>query len=98
MNSSKTTRRGRKPAGRVAQLPHQVRHRKPASIKITRTITSDSADGQPWPPTERSVLWRLLRRADDCSYWRAIELAESDPLPRTFAISLAAIATERIST
>jgi hypothetical protein len=77
MNSYKTTRRGPKPAGRVAQLPHRVRHGNPASIKITRTVTSDSLDGQPWPPTERNVLWRLLRRADDCCYWRAIELAES---------------------
>jgi len=43
-------------------------------IKIIHTVTSDSPDGQPWPPTERSdVLWRLVRRADDCSYWRAIE-------------------------
>jgi hypothetical protein len=57
-------------------------------MKITRTITIDSPDGQPWPPTERNVLWRLWRRAGDCSYWRAIELAEFDPLPRTFAISL----------
>jgi hypothetical protein len=52
-------------------------------MKITRTITIDSPDGQPWPPTERNVLWRLLRRADGFSHWRAIELAESNPLPRT---------------
>ena len=57
-------------------------------MKITHTVTGDSADRQPWPPTERNILWRLVRRADDCSYWRAIELAESDPLPRTFVISL----------
>jgi len=73
MNIPNTTRRGREPTGRVAQLPHRVRHGNPASIKITRTVTSDSPDGQPWPPTERNILWRLLRRADDCSYWRAIE-------------------------
>jgi hypothetical protein len=55
-------------------------------MEITRTVTNDSPDGQPWPPTERKVLWRLLRRADGWSYWRAIELAESDRLPRTLAI------------
>ena len=87
MNSFKTTRRGRKPAGRFAQLPHRVRHGKPATIKIAYAVTRDSADGQPWPPTERTdVSWRLLRRADDCSYWCAIELAESDPMPRIFVI------------
>jgi hypothetical protein len=53
-------------------------------MKITRTVTNDSPNGQPWPPTERNVLWRLLRSADGCSHWRAIELAESDPLPRTW--------------
>jgi hypothetical protein len=59
-----------------------------ATVEILHSVTSDSPDGQPWPPTERNILWRLVRRADDCSYWRAIKLAESDPLPRTFAISL----------
>ncbi len=83
MNSSKTTRRGPKPAGRVAQLPHRVRHGNPASIKITRTVTSDSLDGQPWPPTERNVLWRLLRRTDGRSHWRAIELAQIRATKRT---------------
>ena len=57
-------------------------------MKITRTITSDSPDGQPWPPTGRNILWRLVRRADDFSYWRAIQLAESDPLPRTLQFPL----------
>ena len=46
-----------------------------ATIEILHSVTRDSPDGQPWPPTERNVLWRLLRRADNCSYWRAIELA-----------------------
>jgi len=59
-----------------------------ATIEILHSVTSDIPDGRPWPPTERNVLWRLLRRADGFSYWRAIELAESNPLPRTFAISL----------
>ena len=59
-----------------------------ATIEILHSVTSDIPAGRPWPPTERNVLWRLLRRADGFSYWRAIELAESNPLPRTFAISL----------
>ena len=54
-----------------------------AMIKISHSMTSDCLDGQPWPPTERNILWRLVRRADGYSHWRAIELAESDPLPRT---------------
>jgi len=54
-----------------------------ATIEILHSVTTDSLDGQPWPPTERNVLWRLRRRADGCSHWRAIELAESYPLPRT---------------
>jgi len=57
-------------------------------IKILHTVTGDSPDGQPWPPPDNDILWAVLRRADGHSYWRAIELAEADPLPRTFAISL----------
>jgi hypothetical protein len=52
-------------------------------IKILHTVTSDSPDGQPWPPPENDVLWAVVRRADGYSHWRAIEPAESDPLPRT---------------
>jgi hypothetical protein len=52
-------------------------------IKIFRTVTVDGPDGQPWPPTERNALWRAVRRADGSTLWRAIELAKSDPLPRT---------------
>jgi hypothetical protein len=84
---------GNSPGEKGHPVWHGPRHRRrtsaeSASIKIFHSVTSDSPDGQPWPPTERNILWRLVRRADDCSYWRAIELAESDPLPRTFAISL----------
>jgi len=52
-------------------------------IKILHTVTSDSPDGQAWPPPDSDVLWAVVRRADGYSHWRAIELAESDPLPRT---------------
>src|SRR5262249_49735462 len=80
--SAQSWRRARSHRGRAEDV-------KPTIMKITHTVTNDSPDGQPWPPTERNdVLWKLLRRTDDCSYWRAIELTESDPLPRTYAISL----------
>jgi hypothetical protein len=74
MNSSNTTRRGRRPAGRAA---HRVRGGKPAMIKITRTVTSDGPDGQPWPPPHSNALWAVVRRADGYTHWRAIQLAES---------------------
>jgi hypothetical protein len=55
-------------------------------LKIFRTVTSDSADGRPWPPTERNVLWAMVRRGESCTLWRAIEFAESDPPATDFAI------------
>jgi hypothetical protein len=70
MNSSNTTRRGRRPVARAA---HRVRGGKPAMIKITRTVTSDSPDG---PPPHSSALWAVVRRADGCTRWRAIQLAQ----------------------
>ena len=84
MNSSDTTRPGRKPTEPAARLPHRARDGRPATLKITCTVTRDSPDGRPWPPTEGDVLWRLLRRADECSYWRAIEIrsAATDFIPR----------------
>ena len=87
MSCSNTARHGCEPARHTVRPAHRVGDARPV-IKVTLTVTSDSPDGQPWPPTESNNLWRRVRRADDCSWWRAIELAESDPLPRTFAISL----------
>ena len=55
-------------------------------IKILHTVTSDSPDGQAWPPPDSDVLWVVVRRADGSTVWRAIQLAESE-LPRTFANS-----------
>jgi hypothetical protein len=46
-------------------------------IKISHTVTSDSPDGQPWPPPESGALWVMVRRADGCTLWRAIHLAMS---------------------
>lgn len=63
-------------------------------MKITRAVTSDSLDGQPWPPTERNVLWRLLQRDDGWSHWRAIELAESDRCHGLCNSAVAATATK----
>src|SRR5262249_49492331 len=71
----------------------ETRRRRPARvgnramIKISLSVTSDGPQGQPWPPSESDALWSIVRRADGCTVWRAIELAESDPLPRTSAIS-----------
>ena len=45
-------------------------------IKISLSITSDSPDGQPWPPSGSDALWVMLRRADGFTLWRAIELAQ----------------------
>jgi len=44
-------------------------------IKILHTVTSDSPDGQAWPPPDSDVLWVVVRRADGSTVWRAIQLA-----------------------
>jgi len=41
---------------------------------IVRAITSDGPDGQPWPPPDNNTLWTVVRRADGCTLWRAIQL------------------------
>ena len=43
---------------------------------IIERVTSDGPDGRPWPPTESNVLWVIVARADGCTLWRAIQLAE----------------------
>jgi hypothetical protein len=45
-------------------------------IKISHSMTSDCLDGQPWPPPDRNVLWVVVRSANGCTLWRAIQLAE----------------------
>ncbi len=64
-------------------VPLDLLTRKRAMIKISHSMTSDSPDGQPWPPPESDVLWFVVRRADGCTLWRAIQLAQFVPLPRT---------------
>jgi hypothetical protein len=49
---------------------------KSAVIEISYSLTSDSLDGQPWPPPDSSALWIIVRRADGCTLWRAIQLAQ----------------------
>jgi hypothetical protein len=66
-------------------------------IKISLSVTSDGPQGQPWPPSESDALWSIVRRADGCTVWRAIELAESDPLPRTLQFRRGSNRNERIS-
>jgi hypothetical protein len=72
-SSSETTRLGREPAGRAAQL---AQNDKPAKIQILHDVTNDSPDSQPWPPPETDVLWSVVRRAEGCTLWRAIQLAQ----------------------
>ena len=43
-------------------------------IKITHTVTNDSPDGQPWPPSDSNALWVIVRRAEGYTLWRAIQL------------------------
>jgi hypothetical protein len=45
-------------------------------INITHTVTRDSPDGQPWPPSDSNARWVVVRRADGCTLWRAIQLAQ----------------------
>ena len=72
-----TTRRGREPGGSTARPAHRAGDGKRAMIKITHTVTSDSPDGQPWPPPDSGALWVIVRRADGCTLWRAIHLVMS---------------------
>ena len=51
-------------------------------MKILHTITTDSPDGQPWPPPpERDETWVLLGHAAGLALWRAILLIPSDLPP-----------------
>jgi hypothetical protein len=45
-------------------------------IEISHSITSDSPDGQPWPPSESDAFWAIVRRFDGRTLWRAIQLAQ----------------------
>jgi hypothetical protein len=47
-----------------------------AIIEISHSVTSDSPDGQPWPPSHSNALCVIVRRADGCTLWRAIQLAQ----------------------
>jgi hypothetical protein len=52
-----------------------ARGEKPAMI-IGHAVTSDGPDGQPWPPPDSNTPWTVVRRADGCTLWRTIHLAE----------------------
>jgi hypothetical protein len=69
-----STRCGREPAERAARLAQGASNGRPAILKIVHTITVDGPDGQPWPPPDSSALWVIVRRADGCTLWRAIDL------------------------
>jgi len=46
-------------------------------IKIIHTVTSDSPDGQPWPPPDSGALCVIVRRAHGRTLWRAVHLVIS---------------------
>jgi len=46
-------------------------------IKILHSTTSDSPDGQPWPPSDSGALWVIVRRAHGRTLWRAVYLVIS---------------------
>jgi hypothetical protein len=47
-------------------------------MKIVHTATSDLPDGRQSPPPDANAVWAVVRRADGCTHWRRIELAQSD--------------------
>jgi hypothetical protein len=65
----------RVPASEPVSTCLPARAGKPAMI-IVRAVTSDGPDGQPWPPPDTNTHWAVVRRADGCTLWRAIQLAE----------------------
>jgi hypothetical protein len=73
--NSPNTRRGREPARRAARLAPRAGEGKRA-MQISYSITRDGPDGQPWPPPDGTALWAIVRRADDCTLWRTIQLAQ----------------------
>src|SRR5262245_57783552 len=56
-----------------------------ATIELLHRVTTDSPDGQPWPPPDGGALWVIVRRADGCTLWRAIA-CQVRSLPRASAI------------
>ena len=74
---SSTTKRTQLPA-EVLQLEGTFIQGRGSSamIKISHSMTSDCLGGQPWPPPDRDVLWAVVRHADGCTLWRAIQLVQ----------------------
>jgi hypothetical protein len=60
---------------------------------VIHIATIDTADGQPWPPPDQSMLWVIVRRNAGCTLWRAIQI-ESDPLPSDCTVPQATIPDE----
>jgi hypothetical protein len=50
-----------------------------AVLDIRHATTRDCPDGAPWPPDGDG--WVMVRRANDRSFWRSIQLVLSDPPP-----------------
>ena len=53
-------------------------------IKISHSMTSDSPDGQAWPPPDVTALWVIVRRAGGYTLWRAIQLAQVETAATDF--------------
>jgi hypothetical protein len=54
-------------------------------LAIEHAVTADMADGQPMPPLiEDGLVWHMVRRADEHTFWRRIILqATKQPDPAT---------------
>jgi hypothetical protein len=50
-----------------------------AALDIRHATTSDCLSGQPWPPAGDG--WVTVRHANGRTYWRSIQLVQSDPPP-----------------
>jgi hypothetical protein len=48
-----------------------------ADLETIRRALCRCPDGEPWPPSDGNALWVIVRRrADGCTLWRAIQLAQ----------------------
>jgi hypothetical protein len=47
-----------------------------AGLEILHVTTSDIPDGRPWPPPNSDALWRIVRRVNGRTLWRAIQLGQ----------------------
>jgi hypothetical protein len=75
---------------RLRSLGHAFWRQSEGDMGVIHIATIDTADGQPWPPPDQSMLWVIVRRNAGCTLWRAIQI-ESDPLPSDCTVPQATI-------